>query len=224
MNEKKIWTFLIGKIGNPIGVAGLMGNLYAESALNPRNLQNSYERKLRVTDDGYTEAVDSGKYSAQSFAYDSAGYGIAQWTYRTRKKKLLKFAKARGSSIGDLDMQLDFLWMELQGNKGLLKTLCEARSVRKASDAVLTQYERPANQSDSVKQKRAKFGQRYYDQFCTGTETDGGKNMAKLKTEPIEQYEVEDAYDVPEDTVFVLDENGNPVRMEVPDDADDDQT
>ena len=31
--EKTIWLYLIGKIGNAFGVAGLMGNLYAESGL-----------------------------------------------------------------------------------------------------------------------------------------------------------------------------------------------
>ena len=219
MNEKKIWDYLIDRIGNPCGVAGLMGNLYAESALNPRNLQNSYERKLGLTDDSYTAGVDSGKYSARSFVHDSAGYGLAQWTYHTRKQKLLNFAKERGSSIGDLDMQLDFLWKELQGYKGMLKTLCEARSVRKASDAVLTQYERPANQSESVKQKRAKFGQRYYDQFYAGNETDGGSTMAEQQIDTVEFFETEDACDVPEDCVFTL-VNGKLVKMEVPDDED----
>lgn len=36
-NEKAIWDYLYGKIGNAYGVAGLMGNLYAESALRPNN-------------------------------------------------------------------------------------------------------------------------------------------------------------------------------------------
>jgi len=217
MNEKRIWDFLLEKIGNPCGVAGLMGNLYAESGLNPRNLQNTYERKLGMTDDKYTDAVDKGKYSARSFIHDSAGYGLAQWTYHTRKQKLLDFAKSRKASIGDLDMQLEFLWKELQGYKGVLKSLCEAKSVRKASDAVLTQYERPANQSTKVKEKRASFGQRYYDQFAAAPsdekEDDGGDMMINT--------EIENAYDVPEDCVFVLDANGNPVRMEVPDDEND---
>ena len=54
-----IWHFLLGHIQNPYGVAGLMGNLRDESGLNPRNLQNSYEKKLGFTDDSYTTAVDS---------------------------------------------------------------------------------------------------------------------------------------------------------------------
>lgn len=72
----------------------LMGNLYAESALSPKNLQNSYERKLGYTDDTYTAAVDSGAY--KNFVKDSAGYGLAQWTYWSRKQNMLAFAQAAG--------------------------------------------------------------------------------------------------------------------------------
>ncbi|MBQ6404294.1 MAG: hypothetical protein IJI27_10350 [Oscillospiraceae bacterium] len=49
-NEQKIWSFLLGKIGNKFGVAGVMGNLYAESALNPKNLEQLYEKKYGFTD------------------------------------------------------------------------------------------------------------------------------------------------------------------------------
>ena len=48
--EEQIYNFLIGKGLTPAGAAGLMGNLYAESALKPTNLQNSYESKLGYTD------------------------------------------------------------------------------------------------------------------------------------------------------------------------------
>ena len=83
-----------------------MGNLYAESALNPKNLQNSYEKKLGHTDESYTAAVDNGTYG--NFVRDRAGYGLAQWTYWSRKEALLAFARSKGRSIGDLEMQLDF--------------------------------------------------------------------------------------------------------------------
>ena len=39
--EKTIWNTLQAAIGNAYGTAGLMGNLYAESALKPGNLQNT---------------------------------------------------------------------------------------------------------------------------------------------------------------------------------------
>ena len=132
-NEKYIWDTLV-KItdANRYGAAGLMGNLYAESALNPRNLQNTYEKKLGMTDDEYTRAVDDGTY--KDFCTDRAGYGLSQWTQEKRKKRLLEFARERGSSIGDLDMQLSFLKNELVDDypsvrSGRLPLKVEARNM-----------------------------------------------------------------------------------------------
>ena len=167
--EKTIWDFLHGKIGNAYGAAGMMGNLYAESALRPNNLQNTYEKKFGMTDAEYTAAVDGGSYT--NFVKDSAGYGLAQWTYWSRKQALLEFAQAAGKSIGDLQTQLDFLWKELQGYTSVLNTLKSATTVKTASDAVLTGYERPSDQGDAVKEKRAGYGQTYFDKYA-GTKTE----------------------------------------------------
>ena len=71
MNEAAIWGFLKSQGMTDAGVAGLMGNLFAESGLNPKNLQNSYEKKLGFTDATYTVAVDNGTYT--NFVRDSAG-------------------------------------------------------------------------------------------------------------------------------------------------------
>lgn len=159
---KYIWNFLYGRIQNAYGVAGLMGNLKAESNLNPRNMQNSYEKKLGFTDDTYTAEVDSGAYG--KFASDKVGYGLAQWTSEGRKKALLEFKGNR--SIGDLEMQLEFLWRELiTSYKGVLNGLKVADSVREASDLVLTKFERPKDQSEAVKVKRASFGEDFYKKY-----------------------------------------------------------
>ena len=82
-NEKIIWDYLKAKGLNDYGAAGLMGNLFAESALNPKNLQNTYEKSLKLTDAEYTKKVDDGSYT--NFIKDKAGYGLAQWTYWSRK-------------------------------------------------------------------------------------------------------------------------------------------
>ena len=162
----------MGKIENKFGVAGLMGNLYAESALQPTNLQNSFEKKLGMTDASYTASVDNGVYN--NFPTDGAGYGLAQWTYRTRKAALLNYAHAQRASIGDLDMQLGFLWKELtESYQSVVSALKNATSVRAASDAVLLNFERPADQSAAVQAKRASFGQTYYDQYAA---TEKGSN------------------------------------------------
>lgn len=101
-NEEKIWNYLKSKGLSDYGAAGLMGNLYAESGLRPNNLQNTYEGKFGMADAEYTELVDKGRYT--NFVRDSAGYGLAQWTYWSRKEALLAYAKASKKSIGDLEI------------------------------------------------------------------------------------------------------------------------
>ena len=164
--EKTIWNTLQTAIGNAYGTAGLMGNLYAESALKPNNLQNTGNNALGMTDDQFVAAVDSGAYSAEKFIRDGYGMGLAQWTYYTRKQALLNFVKAAGKSIGDLETQLAFLLQEIKGYTSVWNTLTTATSVREASDVVLTKYERPADQSESVQERRAGYGQQYYDKYA----------------------------------------------------------
>ena len=162
---KYIWDYLIKRIENPYGVAGLMGNLKAESGLNPQNLQNSSKKKLKMSDSQYTKFVDHGSY--KNFSSDKAGYGIAQWTSSGRKQALLDFKGSR--SIGDLTMQLDFLWNELNSSyKYVLEGLKTAMSVREASNLVLEKFERPKDQSISVKAKRVSYGMEYLEKFYGG--------------------------------------------------------
>ena len=174
--EERIWSYLKGRGLADAGAAGLMGNLYAESGLRPDNLQNSYEGKLGMTDVEYTERVDSGSYT--NFARDCAGYGLAQWTYHTRKDNMQKFAYDAGMSIGYMEMQIGFLMQELSNSyKAVLSILKTATSVRAASDAVLLQFERPADQSEAAKVRRAEYGQKYFDKYAATTAATGGTKM-----------------------------------------------
>lgn len=163
--EKYIWTRLTAAGMTPAGAAGLMGNLYAESGLDPCNLQDSGEKKLGLTDAAYTAAVDAGTYT--NFAGDGAGYGVAQWTFSKRKEALLAYVRAAGRSVGDLEAQIGFLLQELAGSfKAVLSTLKTAQDVRTASDAVLLQFERPADQSEAARARRAGYGQTYFNRYA----------------------------------------------------------
>ena len=163
-NEQIIWQYLKSQGLSDAGAAGLMGNLYAESGLNSKNLQNTYEKKLGYTDETYTTAVDNGKY--KNFIKDGAGYGLAQWTYWSRKQGLLNYAKQKNKSIGDITTQLEFLFIELnQSYKSLLQMLKTTSSVKEASNGVLLQFERPADQSVSVQNKRVDYSQIYFDKY-----------------------------------------------------------
>lgn len=173
MSEKTIWEYLKAQGLTDAGTAGLMGNLYAESGLRPNNLQNSYEGKLGMADAEYTEMVDRGTYA--NFGNDRAGYGLAQWTYPSRKAALLAYAKAAGKSIGDPEMQLGFLMQELStGYKTVLNVLRTTVSVREASDIVLLRFERPADQSEARQKQRAEYGQKYFDKYA---KKGGGSSM-----------------------------------------------
>lgn len=167
--EKTIWDTLMGFIGNAYGAAGLMGNLYAESALNPKNLQNNGNKALGMTDDEFTAAMDAGAYD--NFVHDGYGYGLAQWTYHSRKAALLAYVRERGVSVGDLTAQLGFLCRELEQYPSVLTALKTAASVRGASDVVLKQYERPADQGAAVQEKRESYGQKYFDKYA-GAQTE----------------------------------------------------
>ena len=164
-NAKAIWDRLYAAIQNPYGVAGVMGNFYAESALKSTNLQNTYEKKLDMTDEEYTKAVDNGSYT--NFVNDKAGYGLFQATFWSIKESLLNYAKSKGASIGDRDMQVDWFLQAMKNDyKSIWTVLTTAKSVREASDAVLLKFERPADQSEAVQVKRAGFGQTYYDKYA----------------------------------------------------------
>ena len=190
-DEKALWDFLLAKIGNEYGVAGLMGNLYAESALRSNNLQNTYEKSLGYTDEGYTAVVDDGSYT--NFIKDSAGYGLAQWTFWSRKQGLLEYAKSVGKSIGDFTMQMEFLWKELSGNhKATLNALKSAQNVTEASTYVLIHFEAPADQGEAVQAKRASYGEKYYNAYHIVVEESKEENEETIPEENTNQNDTND--------------------------------
>ena len=163
-DPKKMWDYFKSKGLNDYGIAGLMGNLYAESGLRACNLQNTYEKSLGMTDAEYTAAVDAGTYT--DFVNDKAGYGLAQWTYWSLKQEMLNYFKNKKKSIGDLETQMEFLAHQLSTSyTSVWNTLKTAKTVLEASNAVLLKFERPADQSTTVQNKRAAYGLEYYNKY-----------------------------------------------------------
>lgn len=186
--EEKIWNYLYEKIGNAYGVAGLMGNLYAESGLIFNRVETLCLKRLKekgktYTDATYTADVDSGKITRAEFLNPLPGkvygYSLAQWTSVGRKAGLYDSAKLKGVSIADEENCLEFLMKELTTSyKSVLSVLKTAKSVREASDVVLKKFECPANTGSSVQEKRASYGQKYYDTYAKTNNT-GGKTMTE---------------------------------------------
>ena len=170
-DEKYIWNTLYKIIKNPYGVAGVMGNMYAESGLKSNNLEDFFQSKFGYTDESYTAAVDNGTYT--NFARDSAGYGLVQWTFWAIKQDLYDYAKSKKTSIGDVKMQLECMCKQISGErvssewkKSVWEVLLNAKSVSEASTAFLLNYERPANMGNSIIRLRASYAQTYYDRYA----------------------------------------------------------
>lgn len=86
----RIWDYLIGKGLGSVTTAAIMGNIWQESKYSPTACENG----------------------------DVGGYGICQWTDphrgEGRRTNLETFAAQKGKPVSDLDVQLDYLWNEIQ--------------------------------------------------------------------------------------------------------------
>lgn len=165
-NEDYIYERLLDAGFSPVASAAICGNIKAESNGNPRNLQNSFEVHMGTSDNQYTEDVDSGKYT--NFIHDSAGYGLAQWTYHSRKENLYRYVKSKKGSIGDIELQVDFLIDEISKYPDVMKVLRSSDDLRECVVAVLKGYERPASTGKAVQDKRYGYASRIYNRHEGG--------------------------------------------------------
>lgn len=160
---KKIFDRLVSNGFSENGAFAIIGNLQAESALCSNNLQQNGNKKLGLSDKEFTEQLESGKYTQHQFVHDGYGYGLAQWTYFTRKNALYFFAKTQGKKISDVELQVDFIAKEIKGYGQALTGLYTDIPIRELSDLVLTVYEKPADQSEAMKKKRYGYAMEAYD-------------------------------------------------------------
>lgn len=158
--QEQIWNYLHDMGLNDIGAAGVMGNIAQESGYSANNVQNSYESKVG-NDQQYTQNVDNGSISRDSFANDGAGYGIVQFTYHTYKEGLYDMAKQKGSSVGDLGTQLEYLSTQLKPE--LIQKLNSAGSPEAAARIFEQDFERAGVPNMSARETAARQA---YDQFA----------------------------------------------------------
>jgi hypothetical protein len=151
---------------NDYGACGLLANIQAESNFKANNLQNTGNKKLNITDEKYTKMVDDGSYTKEEFRKDSQGYGLCQWTFHTRKLALYEYARKKGKSIGDELMQAEFLISEIKNYKEVWNVLCNANTLKEASDIVMLKFERPADQSVKAREKRCNMAIEIYNELC----------------------------------------------------------
>ena len=195
--EQQIWEYLMELTDNPLAAAGIMGNLYYESNLDPLAVQD--EDTLTLSPGEY--AFQSQTQDCESFLSDNRGFGLAQWTYPDRKLRLLELADAQGCSIGEVDVQLQLLGEELE-KYNMLYRISNADSIRFASDYFLTNYENPGLQDEAVQEKRAKKGQYYYDKFTKPAQPDDGLTQAQRDVAQIASNSA--AYGIPAENGYCM--------------------
>jgi len=118
-NEKTAYDFFVGKGLKNFQAAGIVGNLQQESDVDPTILQYG----------------------------GGPGRGIAQWSAGGRwdtdsHDNVVWYAKAHGASEWSLDLQLEFVWYELEtfSSYGLQK-LRDSQDVSEATVAFETDFE-----------------------------------------------------------------------------------
>lgn len=136
-NQEIVFSFLIGKGLSPENAAGIVGNMIAESGVDPNAIEGNGE-----------------------------GHGLVQWSFG-RKANLFAFAAQQGKPWNDMGLQLDFLWIELTGPyAGFLAELRQQTSVRDSAILFMTDFERPRDQSDAKKNQRAEMAQGVFDRYA----------------------------------------------------------
>lgn len=157
MSNQTIFDALVGAGMTVEGACGMLGNMTSESTMRPNIAQRGM---TTMSDTEYTFAADNGSID---FANDSVGYGLCQWTYHTRKAALLAFAKSRGVSVGDGDMQTLFCIKELQTDyPELWAMLCSSHDLLQCTQRICTEFERPAVNNVDV---RYGFAKQAFDYF-----------------------------------------------------------
>jgi beta-N-acetylhexosaminidase len=156
-NIQKVWNFFATKEGykEPYKIAGILGNMQAESGVNPRRVEGT------VTPAGDSDTTDS------------RGYGLVQFTPGTKiLPDLERYNKEHNTSVlpGDLAFQLDLLWRQLEGNSALNEKaagdhLKQTTDVQSATHVFLKEYERAGVEREQVRQD---FASKILQDFGSG--------------------------------------------------------
>ena len=159
-----------------VGACAMLGNAEAESAMRCNNVEN----RCPLSDEAYTEGVDNGTY--YNFAYDAYGYGLFQWTHKSRKPGLLEMARTWGTSISDPYMQAAYAVAELEEKfPSVFARLKIATDLYAATKMVCEEYECPAVNNVA---ERYKYAKQYYDGFTKAEEIPDTPTQKPIYSKP----------------------------------------
>lgn len=105
----KIWDLLIEKGYSEAQAAAVLGNIETEDGWSVNRMEDKYQKRLGLSDEEYTNAINLGEYSIEQFKKDGVGYGLLQWTDPGLKEEMYTMAVNQGKNIDDFDFQCEFL-------------------------------------------------------------------------------------------------------------------
>lgn len=144
MSKQQIYNLLRQGGLSQCGALAMMGNWQCESGLEPNRLQGDFSPYRTLSKD-YVRRVESFQLQRDQFAHDAKGFGLAQWTYYSRKQALWDAWHKSGISIASAELQVKFALYELQTDySGLLGYLRTTNDLYEATARICREFERPA--------------------------------------------------------------------------------
>ncbi len=168
------------------GACAVLGNVQAESAFRANNLQDVFNSSLGISDDEFVRRVDSGDTSL--FMKQNLGFGLAQWTYGTRKEKFLKFMRSKGVSIANEKAQVEFMIKEFKEDfTTMWSMICRSNDLYECTDKLLRIWENPqvkdyTNRRNNAQSWYAKVDSLEKNVTGSSEKSEGGVKASKVET------------------------------------------
>ena len=184
MSKQAIYDALVSAGMTREGACGFMGNLQAESGCEACRLQGDFSQG-RTTSRAYVAAVTSGIISRAAFGSDKKGFGLAQWSYYTRKLALYDFWRGSGEALDSDALQIAFALQELRTMpeySGVWAVLTASHDLYQCTEIVCVKYECPAvNNVDA----RFRFAVQFFDELASGSPLSAPANPDMPDADPI---------------------------------------
>ena len=149
----------------------LLAQIQGESAFRSNNAEDRIHAS-GISDEEYLRRANNGlmTYNGKNFIYDAVGFGYAQWTYWSRKKKLL-----------------EFLFYEMQVDYPGIWTLCHnSHDMTKLMEDLVCIWENPADHAGAIA-VRSSYAQAWLAKFSDWqipTNSSQIEEQPKLETWP----------------------------------------
>ena len=130
----------------------ILAQIQGESAFRSNNAEDRIHAS-GISDEEYLRRANNGlmTYNGKNFIYDAVGFGYAQWTHWSRKKKLLEYCQDRNVSLDDHEAQKEFLFYEMQVDYPGIWTLCHnSHDMTKLVHDLVCIWENPADHAGAI--------------------------------------------------------------------------